>query len=96
MYGLESPELSFRLATRAGHLLADGIEARFDFFRRVKSFYAARNSIAHGNKGKKKKKRKAGNLEEVADSGFDLAGATLKKLLERGDFPDWERLVMSG
>ena len=96
MYDLESTELSYKLATRAGHLLADETEKRVGVSRRMKSFYNARSNIAHGSRGKKKKNGKRSNLEEIADSGSDLARKTLWKLLERGDFPDWERLVMSG
>ena len=96
MYDLESTELSYRLATRAGHLLADETEERVDVSHRVKSFYDTRSRIAHGSRGKKKKNGKRSDLEEIADSGFGLARKTLWKLLERGAFPDWERLVLSG
>ena len=87
MYELESPELSYRLATRAGHLLADTTDERIDISKEMKQFYRLRSSIAHG--------RRPANAGENARRGFDLALRTLRELLRRGDFPDWERLVMS-
>ena len=99
MYDLAAPELSYKLATRAGHLLANDSEARIAIFDRVVSFYKDRSSIAHGRKGQKNKKsnrkKRETNLKETADSGFDLARNTLQKLLHRGDFPDWKTLIMS-
>ena len=87
MYELESPELSYRLATRAGHLLADTTDERIDISKEMKQFYRLRSSIAHG--------RRQANAGEDARRGFDLAQRTLRELLRRGDFPDWEELVMS-
>ena len=87
MYELAFPELSYRLMTRAGHLLADTTDERIAISEQMKRFYGLRSSIAHG--------RKKGNAREDADSGSDLAQRTLRELLRRGGFPDWERLVMS-
>ncbi len=87
LYELQSPELSYRLQTRAGHLLSDTTEGRINIGEEVKQFYGLRSSIAHG------KKRVDGKAS--ADSGFALAQRTLRELLRRGSFPDWERLVMS-
>lgn len=87
MYELESPELSYRLVTRAGHLLADTADERISISKEIKKFYGLRSSIAHG--------RKRGHAREGADSGLALAQRTLLELLRRGGFPDWERLVMS-
>ena len=96
LYDVGASELRYRLATRAGHFLADETEERIRISGRMTSFYKARNSIAHGNSGKTRKKGKESALKNDADSGFDLAYDTVKKLLDRGDFPDWDRLLMSG
>lgn len=87
MYELQTPELSYRLQTRAGHLLADTTEGRIAIAAETKRFYSLRSSIAHGNRRV--------DPEEGGDSGFALAEKTLRELLRRGSFPDWERLVMS-
>ena len=89
MYKLNSSEISYKLAVRAGHLLANKIDKRVDFYKKAKAFYRSRSSITHGEKKQK------GNIKEAADSGFDLALMTLEKLLEMGKFPDWDKLVMS-
>ncbi|MDE2752632.1 MAG: HEPN domain-containing protein, partial [Gemmatimonadota bacterium] len=87
MYELRPPELSYRLQTRAGHLLADTTEERIAISKEVKQFYGLRSSIAHGKKGV--------DAKESGDAGFALAETTLRELLRRESFPDWERLVMS-
>ncbi len=87
MYELPASELSYRLQTRAGHLLAEKAEARITIAKEVKQFYGLRSSIAHG--------KKRVDAKESADAGFALAQKTLRELLRRGSFPDWERLVMS-
>ena len=97
MYKLKDPEVSYKLATRAGHFLAKETDDRIAIFEQVKSLYHARSSIVHGNKDQKKSKRKnkAMDPKEAGDSGFSIAWKTLQALLDRGDFPDWERLIMS-
>ena len=97
MYELESSEIRYKLATRAGCLLTDDPDERLDIFKQMTSFYDARSTIAHGDrrKSRQNKRKPDGDPRTIADSGFVLACKTLRKLFELGDFPDWNKLVMS-
>ena len=97
MYELEPPELTNKLSTRAAHLLAEKTDERIKIFDRVHVFYKARSQIAHGDKDKRQGKlnKKILDFKEAADSGFTLAFDTLQALLDKGDFPDWKKLIMS-
>ena len=97
MYELEPPELTNKLSTRAAHLLAEKTDERIKIFDRVHAFYRARSQIAHGDKDKRKGKgnKKILDFKEAADSGFKLAFDTLQALLDKGDFPNWKKLIMS-
>ena len=80
-------------ATRAGHFLADETDERITVLGQMRAFLKVRNSIVHADRGRI---RPDGNaLKAAADSGFDLAYGTVKKLLARGEFPNWDKLVMS-
>lgn len=96
MYELKPPELANKLATRAAHLLAKETDERIEIFDQVTMFYEARSKIAHGDTGKRqKKKKKTIDFKHAADSGFTLASETLRALLDRGEFPNWKELVLS-
>ncbi len=97
MYELNPPELANKLATRAAHLLAKETDERIEIFDRVTMFYEARSKIAHGDTGKRQKKKKKETIDfkHAADSGFALASETLRALLDRGEFPNWKELVLS-
>ena len=97
MYELKPPELTNKLSTRAAHLLAAKTDERIKIFDRVHKFYNARSQIAHGDKDKRQGKRNKKNLDfkEAVDSGFTLAFDTLQTLLDKGNFPDWKKLIMS-
>ena len=93
LYQLTPPELTYKLATRAAHLLAHKVDKRIEVFDQVSAFYRVRSSIAHGERAKRK-----GNMvdfEEASDSGFMLASRTLHALLQNGEFPKWKELTMS-
>ncbi len=94
MYELEPPALTYKLSTRAAHLLAKETGERMKIVDRVHAFYNARSQIAHGKRQRKGNKRTI-DFKKAADSGFTLASDTLHALLEVGDFPDWKRLIMS-
>ncbi len=95
MYQLEPPEITYKLATRAAHLLAKTETERADIFDDIYKIYAARSNIAHGVDRKRKGKKKTTNFQKSADLGFKLASETLQALLENGEFPDWNKLVLS-
>ena len=81
-------------ATRAGRFLADETDERIKVSSQMRKFLKARNSIVHADRGNKiRSDRQA--LKDAADSGFELAYGTVKNLLVRGEFPNWDELVMS-
>ena len=93
MFRLKGGELTYKLSVRAAHLLDDGSEARVEVFDAVKRLYEARSRIVHGDWHRKSGKRK--EAAQVAERGYELGQDVLLKLLERGTFPDWKRLVLS-
>ncbi len=97
MYQLEPPELTHKLATRAAHLLAKKTDERIDIFDQVYAFYEARSNIAHGDTGKRKRKKKKNTTDfnDAADLGFKLAFQTFRALLENGKFPNWKERILS-
>ena len=97
MYQLKPPELTHKLATRAAHLLAKEPDKRIEIFDRVHEFYEARSNIAHGDNAKRqgKKSKKTTDFNEAGDLGFTLASGTLRALLENGEFPKWNELILA-
>ena len=95
MYELKPPELTNKLASRAAHLLAEEIDSRIDIFDEVHEFYDARSKIAHGGKGRGNRKTKTIDFKDTAKLGIGLGAKTFHALLDRGDFPDWKRLILS-
>ena len=90
MYQLESTELNYKLATRAGYYLGTNAEERKSIFDKVKSFYKIRSDIIHGRKTSTEK------VKTLFDDGFDLARDTLFKLLGTGLPSNWDNIVMLG
>ena len=80
-------------APKAGHFLGEEAGGRIKILGQMRAFAQARNSIVHGDRGRMTSDRKA--LRDAADSGFALAYATVKKLLARGEYPNWDELIMS-
>ena len=95
MYQLDPPEITYKLATRAAYLLAKTEDERAEIFDQIHTFYVARSKIAHGAARKRKGKKKPTNFQKSADLGFKLASETLQALLVNGEFPDWNKLVLS-
>lgn len=93
MFRLKGGELTYKLSVRAAYLLSDGLEARVEVFDSMKRLYETRSRIVHGDWHRKSGKRK--EAAQVAERGYELGRDVLLKLLERGTFPDWKRLVLS-
>ena len=91
MYELDTPEITYKLKTRAGYFLGKNPEERMGIVAKVDHFYDARSAIAHGLR------RKGPNIsfEDALADGFGLARETLLKLLCEGIPPDWNLFVMS-
>lgn len=96
LYGLDSSELTYKLGTRAAYLLGKNPEKRREIFERVTEFYGMRSSIVHGARRKKHRNLSSRDYEEACANGRYLACETLFELLQRGCFPDWKDLVLTG
>ena len=90
MYNLDSPEITYKLQTRAGHYLGTSRKKRLKIFQEVKDFYRARSALVHGSGG-----RRRVEVEKALSDGRQLARETLLALLRDGSAPDWDSLVMS-
>ena len=93
MFGLRDGELTHKLSTRAAYLLGDTPAERVKLYEGAKRFYGARSRIIHGDWSRKRGKRE--ELTEIGKCGYDLGRDAMLKLLERGAFPNWEKLVLS-
>ena len=91
MYELDSPEITYKLKTRAGYFLGKNSEERMGIFTNVDHFYAARSAIVH----RLRKKEQNISFEDALANGFGLARKTLLKLLCEGIPPNWNLFVMS-
>ena len=94
LYKLDGSELSYKLGTRAAYLLGNTPQERMAIFNKIKDFYKIRSAIVHGNR--KHNNLTSEKLEKVCADGQALVHDTLSNLLQRGNFPDWEQLVVEG
>ena len=92
MYKLEGPEITYKLATRTAYFVGADAEQRHDLFKKIRSFYEVRSSIVHRGMAR----THTGTFKNAADDGFELAYNTLSKLLDQGETPDWNKLVVTG
>lgn len=96
MYELDGPELTYKLATRAGHFLGADAKERNAIFDNVKSLYKVRSAIVHGRKGVDRRDGPGEEIWEAVRNGKDLVRRTFFKLLSAKSPPDWNELVMTG
>ena len=96
LYRLDRSELTYKLATRAGHLLGRTPQERIAIFEKVTEFYDTRSAIVHGPSNKKQRKLGYEDFERACAEGRDLACSSLSELLLQGRFPDWKRLIFDG
>ena len=92
LYGLNGPEITYKLRVRAGFFLGKGSEERQEIFRKVGRFYEARSAAVHG--GTRRRRRQLDPAEALSD-GIAIAQDTLLAVLRLGHTPDWDRMVMS-
>lgn len=90
LYGLSSPELTYKLRVRAGFFLRDTPEERQKTFDQMGKFYKARSAIIHGGS-----RRRSPDPEDALSYGLKIARETLIALLRLGHAPNWDRMVMS-
>ena len=90
-------ELSFRLALHAAHYLGRDKEDRQRLFQELKFFYKYRSDVVHGkiiNYMVKVGKRSIG-LQELTNRAQDLCKESIMKIIDDGEFPDWDDLILS-
>ena len=92
MYELGGGEISHKMRTRASWFLGGDAESRVRVMKSVSEFYGVRSAIVHNSKRKASLER----YHAAFDSGFDIAGRTLFRLLHDGPPDDWEELVIAG
>ena len=90
MYELDQGEISFKLKMRAACFLESETQARLSVFRKVGQLYNARSRIVH----RRSKKSSRESKREASEVGFDIARASLIKLLREGPPEDWNEMVM--
>lgn len=82
-------EITYKIASRAAWLLGDSAESRIEIFGEMKRLYRARSDAVH-----------TGKLSKASDidlqNGEALVVRAIRSILRRGEFPDWESLVLSG
>ena len=91
MYNLDSPEITYKLQTRAGYYLGTSSEERLEIYRQIGDFYRARSALVHGSGGR----GRGMDVGKALTDGRKLARETLLTLLRDGRTPDWNCLVMS-
>ena len=94
-------EIRFRFSLHAAwHLGKDSKEHREGLMKQFKAIYDWRSAVVHTGKLPKKgsgKKKKSYTQEEVRKfirSAQDLCRDSIMKILEDGEFPDWNNLIL--
>ena len=94
----DKSELSFRLRLRASwHLGKDG-EHRKKLLKKFGDIYRCRSIAVHsGQLGKTAKfGGKTVPISELIECGQDLCRESILKVLKKGEFPDWDNLILGG
>ncbi|CAN5213108.1 hypothetical protein BH10PSE4_BH10PSE4_44380 [soil metagenome] len=81
------PEITYRLSTRLAWLLGKTAEDRQTIFKETKALYAARSKAVHEG-------RLLPKHQPDLVAGDRLVTRALRTLVERGAFPDWNKLTM--
>ena len=92
MYELDQGEISFKLKIRGACFLESETQSRLRVFKKVGQLYDARSGIVH----RRRKEPSRGSKEEAFENGFDVARASVIKLLREGPPRDWNEVVMAG
>ena len=92
MYELDQGEISFKLRIRAACFLESETQSRLCVFKKVGQLYDGRSGIVHSRRKEPSRESK----EEAFENGFDVARASVTKLLREGPPRDWNEVVMAG
>ncbi len=91
MYELDQGEISFKLKMRAACFLESETEARKRVFKMVGELYKARSAIVH----RRSKESSRASKRDAFETGFDVARASVIKLLREGPPRNWNEMVMA-
>ncbi|MDA8021515.1 MAG: HEPN domain-containing protein [Gammaproteobacteria bacterium] len=89
-------ELAFTLRTRAAWLLGENAEERARILREFKVIYDCRSKAVHSGRLEDPIKVGKGSkipLDEFLARAQYRCAASIKKIIERGGFPDWDKLI---
>ena len=95
----EPTELSFRLRLHAAWHLRENEKERKDLMKEFQEIYAWRSSVVHTGNLPNKKKKRPYTEEEVAafiQNAQDRCRESIKKIIEDGEFPKWDSLILGG
>ena len=99
--GTESKnEIRFRFSLHAAWHLGEGTEHRERLMKKFKAIYDWRSAVVHTGKlpkkgrGKKKKPYTQEEVREFIRNAQDLCQQAIIKILEDGEFPDWNNLIL--
>ena len=93
----EPTELSFRLRLHAGWHLGKDKKDRKRLMKEFREIYDWRSSVVHKGKLPNKKKKTPFAPEEVKqfiERAQDLCRQSIMKILDDGNFPDWNSLIL--
>jgi hypothetical protein len=82
-------EITYRISVRAAKLIGGSPEYQYRVFKLVKGLYRLRSKIAHGGKHDFSQAER-----NDLDDGRKLYVQVVRKILEVGRFPEWERDVV--
>ena len=101
--GTESKnEIRFRFSLHAAWHLGEDKEHREGLMKKFKAIYDWRSAVVHTGKlpekgrGKKKKSYTQEEVREFVRNAQDLCRESIKKIMEDGEFPDWNNLILGG
>ena len=99
--GTESKnEIRFRFSLHAAWHLGEDKEHREGLMKKFKAIYDWRSAVVHTGKlpekgkGKKKKPYTQEEVREFIRNAQDLCRDSIIKILEDGEFPDWNNLIL--
>ena len=92
-------ELSFRLRLHAAWHRGDNEEDRKGLMKKLKNIYEWRSAVVHNGKLPTKKNKKPYTTDAVdkfIKDTQELCRQSIIKIIKDGQFPDWDRLILSG
>ena len=93
----ETTELSFRLRLRASWFLGKGKAHQRELMKDFSQIYEWRSKVVHTGKLPNKTKRTPFTQKEIREfieKAQDLCRQSIIKILEDGEFPDWNDLIL--